>query len=157
MREYPDELRIARMTAGDIPRVHELESICFSAPWDIEAYYGELTNPTALYLTASVAGRILGFGGMWAVRDEAHIVTLAVDPEYRRRGIARTLLHALLVQARVRGVTVVTLEVRVSNVAAQALYASFGFIPIARRRRYYPDNNEDALVMRLLLDSQEAC
>lgn len=149
MTATPDELHIAPMTAADLPRVHQLETLCFADPWDIDAYHSELANPTAVYYTARLAGQVVGFAGMWAVGDEAHIVTLAVDPDYRRRGIARALLNALLARARLRVITSITLEVRVSNTAAQALYRSLGFTIVAHRRRYYPDNGEDAAIMRL--------
>lgn len=146
------ELRIEPMTARDIPAVHTLETVCFSMPWEVDAYYGELANPSAIYLVAHLGDEIVGSGGMWVVADEAHVVTLATAPEHRRHGIGRQLLAALLQLAREHGVTTVTLEVRVSNTPAKALYAAFGFTTMAFRRQYYPDNGEDAAVMVLHLD-----
>ena len=81
------------------------------------------------------------------VMDEAHITTIGVHPDYRRRGIGEQLFTALLEEARARGVRRATLEVRESNRGAQSLYAKYGFVPIARRRRYYSDTDEDAIVM----------
>lgn len=145
---------LAPMSPQDVPQVHAIERRCFSAPWEIEAYYGEARNPSAVYLVARAGERILGFGGMWVVESEAHIVTLATHPSHRRQGIGHLLLQGLLEKARQRGIDLITLEVRVSNVPALALYAEFGFRAIARRKGYYPDNGEDAAVMALRLDGE---
>ncbi len=153
MTELPTNLQLLPMTRADIPQVHMLELLCFSLPWEIDAYYGELTNPSAFYLAAHADERIIGFGGLWAIADQAHIVTLAVHAEYRRQGMGRRLMLSLLAEARLRGVTEVTLEVRERNVPAQHLYQSLGFRPVARRRNYYTDNGEDALVMEMLMEN----
>lgn len=151
MADEPDLIIFARMTTEDVPQVHKLEHLCFSAPWDISAYYRDLRNPSAYYQVARQGTQIIGFGGMWVVEDEAHVVTLAVQPEYRCHGLGRRLMEGLLEEARRRGAMVVTLEVRVHNYSAQHLYKSLGFSTIAYRREYYPDNNEDAAVMELHL------
>ena len=153
---YPLTIQFSRMSEADVPEVHQLETRCFSVPWDIASYYGEACNPAAHYMLARLAGQAIGFGGMWAVADEAHIVTLAVSPEFRRHGVGRRLLHALLNIARELKVASVTLEVRMSNTAARSLYSQEGFTLVGHRRRYYPDNGEDAAVMELLLDSCES-
>ena len=142
-----DDILLDEMTISDVPAVHELELACFPSPWDISAYYRELQNPSSYYLVARIGKEIVGFGGMWAVGDEAHIVTLAVDEDYRRHGIGRLLVEAMLKEARRRSTTRVSLEVRVGNLPAQNLYTSFGFRTVAFRRGYYPDNGEDAAVM----------
>lgn len=147
MTETP--ITIELMTEEHIPQVYALERVCFTAPWDLSAYMGELRNPSAYYLVAMQAHHLLGYGGMWVVEENAHIVTLAVRPESRRLGLGRRLMVALLAVARQRGAVEVTLEVRAGNVAAQELYASMGFKAVARRRAYYPDNGEDGLVMLL--------
>ena len=149
--DQQETIRVERMTTSDVMQVYALERSCFTAPWDLSSYYREMQNPTAYYLVVRVNDRLAGYGGMWAIGDEAHVVTLAVQRDYRRRGLGRLLLQGLLAEARRRGVTQVTLEVRVSNVAAQGLYAQFGFHVIGHRRRYYPDNGEDAAVMELKL------
>jgi ribosomal-protein-alanine N-acetyltransferase len=95
----------------------------------------------------SVTSAIVGFSGYWLVVDEAHISTFAVHPGWRRQGIGQALLREVLRQAVLQGATSATLEVRVSNLAAQQLYANHGFVPVGRRRGYYRDNNEDALLM----------
>lgn len=145
------DIKLADMTMRDVPAVHALEEASFSCPWDIASYYRELQNPSAYYQVAFLDDQVVGFGGMWVVGDEAHVVTLAVDPAHRRHGIARRLMDALIYEAKQRGATRVTLEVRVHNTPAQNLYLSMGFRTIAFRREYYPDNNEDAAVMALEL------
>ncbi len=90
---------------------------------------------------------IIGFAGMWNLYDEAHVTTIGVIPEYRGRGLGELLFLAMIEEAVRRGVTWLTLEVRVSNTSAQALYAKYGFTVQGRRPRYYSDNNEDAFIM----------
>lgn len=147
-----DDIQLAVMTRDDVPRVHAIERECFSMPWDISAYYGEVSNLSACYLVARTGGEIIGFGGMWTVGGEGHIVTLAVTQAYRRHGVGRLLMDALLAEARRRNMECVTLEVRVTNTPAQRLYTSLGFRTITYRRQYYADNGEDAAVMLLELD-----
>ena len=91
--------------------------------------------------------RLAGFAGMWIMYDEAHITTIAVDPDYRGQGLGELLLVAMINEALRRGATWITLEVRVSNDLAQRLYRKYGFIVQGTRRRYYSDNGEDAYIM----------
>ncbi len=92
---------------------------------------------------------IVGYGGLWLSADEAHITTIAVDPAHRRCGVGELLLNGLIDQAYALEATMVTLEVRVSNDAAQRLYLKYGFTVVGTRRRYYTDNGEDALLMSI--------
>jgi [ribosomal protein S18]-alanine N-acetyltransferase len=92
-------------------------------------------------------GRIVGFLGLWYMVDEGHIVTVASHPELRRRGIGELLVAEALDLARERGTGTVTLECRISNTGAQALYDKYGFIRAGIRKRYYTDNGEDAVIM----------
>ena len=149
MVEQLDNLQLEKMTDRDVPVVYALELVCFPSPWDISSYYRELRNPASHYLVARAGERIVGYAGMWVVGDEAHVVTLAVREDCRRRGIGRWLMHALLREARQRRAARVTLEVRVGNGKALNLYASLGFRTVAFRREYYPDNGEDAAVLAL--------
>jgi [ribosomal protein S18]-alanine N-acetyltransferase len=93
------------------------------------------------------AAPIIGFAGMWILLDEAHVTTIGVAPDYRGRGLGEMLLLELIEEAMRRGAEWVTLEVRVSNDSAQALYAKYGFTRQGVRRRYYSDNGEDAYIM----------
>jgi ribosomal-protein-alanine N-acetyltransferase len=134
--------------------VTEIDRLSFALPWPERSFRFELTgNDTARLLVAEMpAGgdtRVVGFLGYWLLVDEMHISTLAVHPEMRGRGIGEWLLEAGLEQARSQGAEMSTLEVRPSNKAAIALYRKYGFELVGRRRAYYQDNNEDALLMTL--------
>lgn len=142
-----DDIRIRRMEAGDLDRLALLEARCFSIPWSRGMLEDELSNDRALYLVAESTGRITGYAGAWIVFDEGHITNVAVDPDFRRSGIGRRLLSALLEGLAGAGVTAATLEVRRGNRPAISLYEAFGFTVEGVRRGYYADNGEDALVM----------
>jgi ribosomal-protein-alanine N-acetyltransferase len=140
--------RIDAMGLGDLDAVQEIERRSFRTPWPSHAYRTELeTNRLATYLVARLDGRVVGYGGMWLMVDEAHVTTFAVDPDYRRRRIGERLLLALLDLASTRNAREATLEVRLSNLPARKLYEKYGFRPVGLRPRYYSDDNEDALIM----------
>ena len=138
---------IRPMKKGDIPAVHAIESLSFRTPWSKMALRGELTNPVAHYLVAEEDGRILGYCGMWVVFDEAHVTNLAVHPNARGRGTGKVLLRSSMEKAAALGATAMTLEVRETNLAAQQLYAGFGFICQGSRKGYYTDTGEDAYLL----------
>ncbi|HET9435996.1 MAG TPA: ribosomal protein S18-alanine N-acetyltransferase [Candidatus Limnocylindrales bacterium] len=138
------------MTLADLPEVHRIEAASFSVPWPDEAYRSEIQgNRLASYLVVHAEGadRVIAYGGIWLMVDEAHITTFAVDPAWRRQRIGETLLLALLDLAVARRAREATLEVRLSNVPARRLYEKYGFRPVGLRPRYYSDNGEDALIM----------
>ncbi len=144
----PLRVDVGLMQIGDLETVHEIERRSFRTPWPAHAYRTELeTNRLAHYLVARVDGRVVGYGGVWLMVDEAHITTFAVDPAWRRRRIGERLLLALLELALEHHARVATLEVRLSNLAARRLYEKYGFRPVGLRPRYYSDDNEDALIM----------
>lgn len=141
-------LSIEPMRMSDVSAVHVIERLCFSSPWPAYAFEQELTaNRMAHYVVARVEGKVVGFGGIWLMVDEAHITTFGVHPNWRRRGVGRRILLALLELAVEIGAARMTLEVRVGNEAAQALYRGFGFDVTGRRVAYYSDDGEDAYVM----------
>lgn len=141
-------LHIRPMTAGDLPSVHLIERASFTTPWPAQAYRQELeTNRLAYYLVALIGERVVGYGGIWLMVDEAHVTTFAVHPAYRRRRIGERMLIALLDLAVDRQAREATLEVRLSNLPARRLYEKYGFRPVGIRPRYYSDNQEDALIM----------
>jgi [ribosomal protein S18]-alanine N-acetyltransferase len=136
------------MTIDDVGAVHEIERLSFSTPWPAHAFEQELKgNRLARYVVARAGGRVVGFAGLWLMVDEAHVTTFGVHPDWRRQGIGRHLLLNLAELSIAIGARRMTLEVRVSNEAAQALYRAFGFDIAGRRARYYTDDGEDALVM----------
>lgn len=136
------------MRLDDLEEVLRIERLSFTIPWSKRAFlYELLENQRALYLVAWEAKQIRGYIGMWIVLDEGHITNLAVHPDYRRRGIGRVLLETLMMESAKRGIQRLTLEVRRSNLGAQALYHGLGFKEAGIRHRYYQDNREDALIM----------
>ena len=136
------------MRPEDIPAVLEIERSSFNSPWPPEAFTQELShNRMARYLVARQGGAVVGYAGVWLMVDEAHITTFAVHPDWRRQGVGRRLMHALLIVATELGAARMTLEVRVSNLAAQTLYRGHGFEIAGRRERYYTDDGEDAYIM----------
>ena len=142
------ETRIRRMQYRDVPRVSAIEAATFPRPWSEKSFRREMeTNPVARYLVAERDGRILGYAGAWVVLDECHITNIAVAEEARGQGIGRALLTALMQYVSNLGAGWADLEVRVSNLRAQQLYRSAGFVSIGKRKRYYEDNGEDAFLM----------
>lgn len=143
-----NDLQIERLTEEHIPEIMAIEQRAYTAPWSDVSFRAELTNHMAVYLVLKQNGRMIGYAGEWLVIDEAHITTLAVAPERQRKGFGEVLLIELLVQAVQAGMTRATLEVRMSNEAAQKLYEKYGFKTVAIRKAYYSDR-EDACVMWL--------
>lgn len=136
------------MRPGDVAEVMAVERAAYSAGWPTTAFERELTqNPMARYVVLRTAGHIGGFAGLWLMVDEAHVVTVAVLPEARRRQFGAALVHALVNLAIEHGMAMATLEVRESNEAARALYRRYGFYEVGLRKRYYADNHEDAVIM----------
>lgn len=143
-------LYIRKMTLEDIRAVVELDHISFSLPWPERSFRFELTdNPASRCWVAEADGRVVGMLVAWLFVDEAHIATIATHPDYRRQGIARKLLTYALQSALREGAESSFLEVRESNVPAQDMYRKFGYVEVGRRKRYYRDNDEDAILMNL--------
>ena len=135
------------MRLSDLPAVMETDRRSFPTPWSEEIWRQELTGPFGLYLVLEEGDNLSGHIGLKLISGEAHVVTLAVRPERRRRGFARALIEAALGDPVSAGARHLHLEVRPSNVAARALYRSLGFDETGIRPRYYGD--EDALLMTL--------
>jgi ribosomal-protein-alanine N-acetyltransferase len=143
-----EKLSFRVMELRDIDDILEIERLCFSAPWSRAAFVGELRdNHFARYLVALVDGKIVGYSGMWIIIDEAHITNIAVHPAYRGQKIGEAILRRMMGWAVAYGARRMTLEVRVSNLVAQQLYAKLGFVNCGLRKGYYTDNNEDAIIM----------
>jgi ribosomal-protein-alanine N-acetyltransferase len=144
------------MRPEDLDEVLAIERASFSMPWSRGAFLYEIQqNRVARCRVMRAGGSLVGYLCLWEIADEIHITNVAVNPERRRQGIARALLGGLLAEAQSRNLKLVVLEVRPSNKEAIALYESFGFRVTGRRRGYYYDTGEDALVMeaRLPVDS----
>lgn len=141
---------IAPMTAQDVDDVYEIEKMCFVIPWSRESFLREATeNACARYLVGHADGKPVAYAGMWFVLDEAHVTNIAVHPAFRGQGKGEAITRALVQLAADSGMHWMTLECRKSNVVAQNLYHKLGFVDVGFRKRYYADNNEDALIMAL--------
>lgn len=165
MNETKAKVTLEAMGLDDIPQVVEIDRLSFPLPWPARAYKYELTENGASHFIVAVepkdpeTGRqswfrpnpsrrtVIGYVGFWQVVDEAHISTIAVHPANRGQGVGEQLLAAGLLKAIELGTAQATLEVRVSNSAAQSLYRKYGFDVTGRRVGYYRDNGEDALIM----------
>ncbi len=138
---------IRPMARPDVPRVYEIECLCFRSPWSREALMGELRNDAAHYRVLDLNGEIIGYAGMWVVFDEAHIMNVAVLAEHRKKGYGELLMRTMMRDARSLGAACMTLEVRETNFAAQRLYERLGFEKAGFRARYYTDTCEGALLL----------
>ena len=141
-------ITIERMNNTHIASVAKLERENFSMPWSERVLTGELQNILSLWLVALHDGEVIGYVGAQIVPDEADMMNIAVSSAHRRKGIARMLILELLAWLQVQGVRSLSLEVRVSNLAAISLYEGLGFTQVGRRPGYYKMPKEDALILR---------
>lgn len=141
-------IEIQRMNESHVAQVADLEKVCFSTPWSENSIRCELENLLSLWLVAVEDGSVLGYVGSQSVMGEADMMNVAVNPNYRRRGIARRLVEGLVQALSDRQVYSLTLEVRASNEPAKALYEQLGFLQAGRRPNYYRNPREDALILR---------
>ena len=137
------------MNRSDLPEVMTIERHAYAYPWSERFFLQELTAQCARAIVAQVGGRITGYVLFWLLPDEVDIHNIAVHRDFRRRGIGRQLLWKAIDAAQQKISTRVTLEVRKSNLGAQKLYESQGFIVTGMRRGYYSDDGEDAITMAL--------
>ncbi len=135
------------ITAKDIPAVWEIEQASFSVPWRRDSFVSALERPTSIFLALRQLDELIGYSLSWVVADELHILKVAVRAGHRRQGLAKQLLAETMRRAVERRVATAWLEVRPSNVAARALYQALGFRETYVRRKYYTDNNEDAIIL----------
>lgn len=146
-------LELERVSPEHLNALLELDHLCFGGLWTLDGYQRELDSPNSdllgLFTPISPASPapLLAMGCLWAILEEAHITILAVNPHYQRQGLGQAMLIALLIAARNRGLERATLEVRASNQSALSLYQKFSFKLAGRRRRYYQDTGEDALIL----------
>ena len=140
-------LHIGPMVVEDLDAVMEIEAQAFSTPWTKGMYLHELEKGDGCYLAARFSGRLAAYRGTLLILEEAHVMTLAVREDMRRRGLGTRLLLELMTASAGMGARFLTLEVRESNRAAIGLYGSLGFRVTGERRHYYLDNMENALIM----------
>ena len=147
----PKELQIVPFAPAHLDGVERLEQLCFAHPWQRADLETQLTNPCARFLVAVLGEKVVGYLGVQVVCGEGSVTNVAVDPTCRRRGIARALFGACFAGGNM---DFLTLEVRPSNTAALALYQGLGFQPVGRRRDFYTDPTEDALLLTKTLRQQ---
>ncbi|AMA74244.1 MULTISPECIES: ribosomal protein S18-alanine N-acetyltransferase [Aneurinibacillus] len=142
------EFMIRRMEMKDLDDIEEVEQLSFPTPWSRESFINELKNNVfARYFVIEKDKRVIGYGGMWLVLDEAHITNIAIHPDYRGLRLGERLMRRLMGLAIRSGAASMTLEVRKSNEVAQRLYRKLGFVEEGVRPGYYTDNGEDAIIM----------
>ena len=141
-------MMIETMKSCHVHQISELEKICFSDPWSENSVASELDNKLAFWLVATEGETVAGYIGSQTVMDETDMMNVAVHPDFRRKGIAEALVNALVENLKKMGSRCLTLEVRASNAPAIALYEKMGFAEIGRRRNYYRNPREDALILR---------
>lgn len=147
-------VEIREMREADLATIVEIENISFSTPWSSYSFKKEIYKPYSIPKVAVINNRIVGYICVERIIDEAHILNLAVHPDFRKMGIGSLLVSNILDELRTTGCRYVYLEVRASNVAAKKLYERFGFEVVGIRKHYYIRPEEDAYVMMLELDEQ---
>lgn len=149
MQENIQTIIIKNMTPDDIDGVIKIEESAYGDHhWSKESFLNEIKNDLARYYVAYTQdGNLAGYAGCWHILEEAHITTIAISPDYRRKHIAQSLLKRIIDDCYIAKIKYITLEVRVSNTPAINLYSKYGFSSFGTRKKYYQDNNEDALIM----------
>ena len=140
-------MQIVKMEKEHCEILAELEKLCFSRPWSQKALEDEVDNPRAYFVTAVDGDKILGYGGMHCSHMECYIDNIAVFGHHRRKGVGSAIVEALAAEARRQRAEFISLEVRPSNRAAVALYTKLGFVEEGRRKGFYTDPTEDALIL----------
>jgi ribosomal-protein-alanine N-acetyltransferase len=145
------EVRFEPMRRRHLPAIIRIEHRAHPKAWSIGVFNSEISQPdgSRYYVVARAEGKVAGYGGLMFVADEAHVTNVAIAPALRRHGLGTLLLAHLAHEATRRGCTAMTLEVRAGNLGAQELYKKFGFAAAGVRRNYYPETQEDAVIMWL--------
>ncbi|HBQ95548.1 MAG: ribosomal protein S18-alanine N-acetyltransferase [Firmicutes bacterium] len=142
------DIVIRDMYMADLDAVLGIESHSFTTPWSRNAFQTELLENTfATYLVVEFHGKVVAYGGMWIILDEAHVTNIAVHPDYRGHHLGEAIMVGLMARAKHSKVVRMTLEVRRGNLVAQNLYNKLGFVQLGVRRGYYTDTREDAFIM----------
>ena len=141
-------IQLIPMDSRHVAQVAALEKQCFSDPWSESSVASELSNPLSAWLVAMDGDVLAGYVGSQSVMGETDMMNIAVDAHYRRQGIAQALVEALVAQLKEKGNHSLTLEVRISNQPAIALYEKLGFVQVGKRLNYYRNPKEDALILR---------
>lgn len=142
------EIAIREMYLSDLDAIMDIEATSFPTPWSRSAFHSELLENTfAVYLVLEFYGRVVAYGGMWIILDEAHVTNVAVHQDFRGHYLGKRMMRGLIQRATELGARRMTLEVRRSNTIAQNLYQRLGFVQLGVRKGYYTDTHEDAFIM----------
>ena len=141
-------MNIIKMTSDHVSQVAHLETVCFHDPWSEKSIASELDNALSLWLVAIEEDDVIGYVGSQTVLGWSDMMNVAVHPDHRRKGVGEKLVTALEEALKEQESTCLTLEVRASNAPAKALYEKLGFIEVGRRKNYYRNPKEDALILR---------
>lgn len=149
MQTNIETVTIRRMTPVDIDGVIKIEESAYGDHhWSKESFLNEINNDLARYYVLYTSdGTLAGYAGCWHILEEAHITTIAIAPDYRRKNLGQALLKTIIDDCYFDKIKYITLEVRASNSAAINLYSKYGFASFGTRKGYYQDNNEDAIIM----------
>lgn len=149
MENTISKIKIMPMQKSQVDEVLKIEEMAYGEHhWSKDSFYGELANELAHYYSVlDINDVLIGYAGSWQVLDEAHITTIAVHPDYKRKKIGEALLVRIIEDCMKNEIKYITLEVRVSNTPAINLYEKYGFKSLGTRKGYYQNNNEDALIM----------
>ncbi len=140
-------MKLEKMTSAHIDGVCKIEEACFSHPWSRQSIESELNNDGSVFVAALEGERVIGYIGMSVVIDEGYIFNVAVDADFRKKGVGTALINELVTFGKKHNLCFITLEVRESNQPARSLYSKFGFIKVGERKDYYSDPAENAVLM----------
>ena len=142
------DIKIQKMAIENIDDILAVEELCYGEHhWSYESFVSEINNNISSYYCAVIDGKCIGYMGIWKIVDEAHVTNLSVHPDFQNQKIAHRLLLNSIEECYKNKIKFITLEVRASNEKAIHLYEKFGFKSLGLRKKYYQDNNEDALIM----------
>lgn len=141
-------MNIVQMRECHVAQIADLEKLCFNDPWSYNSIASELDNRLSLWLVAEEEGRVLGYVGSQTVLGETDMMNIAIHPDFRKRGIGTALISCLIDTLSNHGSHSLMLEVRASNNPAISVYTKLGFFEVGRRKNYYRNPKEDALILR---------
>ena len=141
-------MNIVQMRECHVAQIADLEKLCFNDPWSYNSIASELDNRLSLWLVAEEEGRVLGYVGSQTVLGETDMMNIAIHPDFRKRGIGTALISCLIDTLSNQGSHSLMLEVRASNNPAISVYTKLGFFEVGRRKNYYRNPKEDALILR---------
>ncbi|MDD3652641.1 MAG: ribosomal protein S18-alanine N-acetyltransferase [Desulfotomaculaceae bacterium] len=141
------KVKFCEMSPNHLDQVIEIERVSYTTPWSRQVFFSEIQNKFAHYIVALSDEQVVGYIGMWIIFDDAQITNIAVHPCCRSNNVGRQLMQEMIKRGVKMGITRLTLEVRPSNLVARHLYTTLGFVEKGVRKKYYTDNNEDAIIM----------